>query len=120
MLAVYNYMVRNNKIAYDLQQKKKRFLRELQKCDNSNSKKQSSCTYLKIKLKHITSKELFIKRKLLTQINAALKNLARNHKFDFIFNIGNELIYGKKKYDMTEKVIRNIMQIKKRSAPYVR
>lgn len=74
----------------------------------------------KTKLKRLQREENYQKTKLYKLINNAVKIVADRHGLDFILNSGDELIYGKKKYDITEEVIREIVKLKKRNAPVSR
>ncbi len=60
------------------------------------------------------------KAKLLSHVNRAVKNVSNRIKADYIFNIGDELIYAKKDYDITEDVLRELARIEERSAPEAR
>ena len=60
------------------------------------------------------------KARLLSRINRAVKNVSNRIKADYIFNIGDELIYAKKEYDITEEILRELVRIEERSAPEAR
>jgi len=71
-------------------------------------------------LESLAVRERRFKEKTLKRINRAVKIVARDYNIDFVLNFGDEAIYSKKKYDITEDVIREIMRLEKRGAPVSR
>jgi len=59
----------------------------------------------------------FIKSKIYNNIYRALRITAEYTGADFILNIGDELLYSKKKYDITDEIIREMNKIEFRSQP---
>lgn len=57
------------------------------------------------------------KVKLLSRIDRAVRNVAKKMKIDFIHNIGDELLYARKEFDVSEEIIRELVRIEDRSAP---
>jgi Skp family chaperone for outer membrane proteins len=90
--------------------------------DSSPSKQKISSEYneAKKKLAGLEKDEAGLKIKFLKQINTAVKILAKDMNADFILNLGDEVIFAKKKYDITEDVLREIIKLEKRSDPSVR
>ncbi|MCP4136173.1 MAG: OmpH family outer membrane protein [bacterium] len=72
------------------------------------------------KLLGIKKDEEYRKSKLYNKINSAVKAVAKKLDADYILNIGDEVVYAKKKYDVTEEVMREILSMEKRSAPVSR
>ncbi|MBP7738974.1 MAG: OmpH family outer membrane protein [Spirochaetes bacterium] len=68
----------------------------------------------------LRGKSRYYKGILLTQIDRAVKNVAKKKEIDFIINIGDELIYARKEYDVTEDVILEITRLDERRAPEAR
>lgn len=71
-------------------------------------------------LNSLKTKSRKYKVKLLSQVNRAVKNVSNRIKADFIFNIGDELIYAKKEYDVTEDILRELVRVEERGAPEAR
>ncbi len=71
-------------------------------------------------LKKVNKKIALIKSAIYKRINNAVKRAARNIGADFILNIGDEVLYSKKEYDITEDIIREMINQSKRSAPVSR
>ncbi len=72
---------------------------------------------LDAELSALKGRSRYYKTKLLGQIDRAVKNVAKTLKADFIYNIGDELIFAKKEYDVTEEIMREIVRLEERSAP---
>ncbi len=60
------------------------------------------------------------KRKILLQINRAVTIVSKNLDIDYVLNFGEDTIYAKKEFDITEDVIREILKIEKRTEPVSR
>jgi Skp family chaperone for outer membrane proteins len=75
---------------------------------------------LRGELDALRSKSRSFKAKFLNQINRAVKNIAVKIKADLILNIGEELIYGKKEFDVTEDIMREILRLDERQLPEAR
>lgn len=71
-------------------------------------------------LQKIEKKNIKLKAKYLNKINVSIKKIAKKLEVDFILNIGDEVVYAKRKYDVTEDVLREIYRLEKRSAPVSR
>lgn len=74
----------------------------------------------KKKFSEIEKDEAKLKTKFLKQINTAVKIVSKELNADFILNLGDEVIFAKKKYDITEDVLREIIKLEKRSDASVR
>ena len=68
----------------------------------------------------LEGQEASIKAEILKKINQALAAVASDTGVDFVLNMGDEVIYARGKYDITEDVLREIVKSEKRSAPAVR
>lgn len=75
---------------------------------------------LKIDLRKAKEKEDSFKRTFLNEINRSLDIIAKEREIDFILNIGDELVYSRREYDITDEVIREIITLRKRRAPVSR
>lgn len=69
------------------------------------------------KLLEYEKEEAYLKAKILDQINSAVKKVSKRLDADYVLNIGDEVVYAKKKYDITEEIIREIIKLEKRRAP---
>ena len=72
------------------------------------------------KIKSVADEEELHKGKLLNRINSAVKKVAQSAGIDFILNIGDEVVYGKKKFDITEDVLKELELLEMRSNPVSR
>jgi Skp family chaperone for outer membrane proteins len=61
-----------------------------------------------------------LKERLLKEISTAVDRVAKREKLDFVLNMGEGCIYGRDRYDVTEKVLREMVRLKQRSAPVSR
>ncbi|MDR3238020.1 MAG: OmpH family outer membrane protein [Spirochaetia bacterium] len=77
-------------------------------------------TALRRKYDSLTAEEEAVKSDILKKINRALSSVAKNESIDFIFHMGDELLYAQGKFDITEDVLREIQKLEKRSAPAIR
>jgi len=68
-------------------------------------------------MKDLRGRSKYYKTRIMALIDRAVKNVAKSIKADFIYNIGDELIYAKKEYDVTEEIMREIIRLEERSAP---
>jgi len=75
---------------------------------------------LAVELSDLKGRSKYYKAKILSQIDRAVKNVAKTIKADFIYNLGDELIYAKKEYDVTEDIIREIVRLEERRSPEAR
>ena len=51
-------------------------------------------------------------------INRAVTEVARKMDIDYVFNIGDDLIYSRRENDITELVLQELTSIKNRNAPH--
>jgi Skp family chaperone for outer membrane proteins len=72
------------------------------------------------KLLELADDEESHKARLLNRIQTAIKNVAESIGADFVLNGGDDVLYGKKRYDITEDVIRELERIETRSDPVSR
>lgn len=72
---------------------------------------------LAAELAALKGKSKYYKGQILGLIDRAVKNVAARLNVDFIYNIGDELMYAKKEYDVTEDVIREVVRLDERKAP---
>jgi len=60
------------------------------------------------------------KKEMYSGIDIAVRNVAEKNDLDFIMNIGDELVFAKKKYDITDEIISELSRLEKRTAPVSR
>jgi Skp family chaperone for outer membrane proteins len=75
---------------------------------------------LRLRYNAILEEEESFRAAILRRINQAVTEIASDTGIDFVLNIGDEVIYARGKYDITEDVIREILKAEKRSDPSVR
>ncbi|MFC1670786.1 OmpH family outer membrane protein, partial [Spirochaetota bacterium] len=68
----------------------------------------------------INNIEIKIKTTLLNKINTAVKRVAKKIEADFILNLGDGVVFARKKYDLTEEIIREILKLERRKSPVSR
>jgi len=124
---LYDYMINNNKDALEIAQKKETAISTLKQMETQM--KDPSAGTAELALNYSRQKQLYsllekqedeFKRKMSQRIHRSLLDVAEQTGADFVLNIGDEVIYGKKKYDITEDVIREIISLGKRSEPVSR
>ncbi len=60
------------------------------------------------------------KRKILMLINRSVTVVSKKLDADYVLNFGEDTIYAKKEYDITEDVIRELLKLEKRTEPVSR
>jgi Skp family chaperone for outer membrane proteins len=75
---------------------------------------------LRLRYSAILEEEESFRAGILRRINQAVTEIASDTGIDFVLNIGDEVIYARGKYDITEDVIREMLKTEKRSDPSVR
>ncbi len=126
--AVFEFLSGRDTAALKLKIDKEEAIKNLQSyeekllSDSSSSKQKLASEYkaAKKKLAEFEKEESNLKIKFLKQINTAVKILAKDMNADFILNLGDEVVFAKKKYDITEDVLREIIKLEKRSDPSVK
>ena len=68
----------------------------------------------------LDKKEQAFKEEILKKISTAVEVVAKEIGADFVLNMGDEVLYSQKKYDITEEVIREVMRQEQRRDPVVR
>jgi len=71
-------------------------------------------------LKEAGRAEERLRGKYYESINRAVTTVARRMEFDHVFNIGDDLVYSRRENDITELVLQELSNMKKRSAPQSR
>jgi Skp family chaperone for outer membrane proteins len=71
-------------------------------------------------LKALSAQEEKLKYDYYRTIDSAVATVARRLEIDCVFNRGEELLYAKKEYDITDKVIHELSSRKNRTAPHSR
>lgn len=71
-------------------------------------------------LKEASRAEERLRGRYYDSINRAVTAVARRLDIDYVFNIGDDLVYSRRENDITELVIQEISGMKKRSAPQSR
>lgn len=57
------------------------------------------------------------KEKILAAINQAVRTVARDIRADYILNTGDQIIFARKEYDLTEDIIRELSRLEKWHEP---
>ena len=65
-------------------------------------------------------REEYYKRKFLLNMNRAIDEVAVRMRIDYVFNIGEGLVYSRKDFDVTEQVLQELRKVKKRNEPQSR
>jgi Skp family chaperone for outer membrane proteins len=122
--AVYNFSLNRNRDALDVKKKLDEKLARMKEVQGDLNEPATDHVALleeyrtlDAELSALKGRTRYYKTKLLGQIDRAVKNVAKSLKADFIYNIGDELIYAKKEYDVTEEIMREIIRLEERSAP---
>ncbi len=59
-----------------------------------------------------------LREKYYQAINRAVTTVARRMDIDYVFNIGDDLVYSRRENDITELVLQELVSIKNRNAPH--
>jgi Skp family chaperone for outer membrane proteins len=125
--AVYSYILNKNRDALDVKKKldlkmtrMKEIERDLDAPSGDHVALLDEYRKLASDLAALRGRSKYYKGMILTQIDRAVKNVAKNMKIDFVINIGDELIYARKEYDVTEDIILEITRLDERRAPEAR
>jgi len=125
--SIYNFMVNRDRDALKIKREREKILERLNDIKHQiiiikskNDKLLKEYNQKNKDLKEIELKGELYKKKILSQINISVKKVANRIKADYIFNIGDEVIFSRKKYDVTEEIIREIIRLEKRTAPVSR
>ncbi len=125
---LFDYSVNNNPEARNIKKKKRDLLKKIDEITRKiNTTKNNKEKILKLKLQEYYSKiddiekdEEYYKGIILSDIDYAVNAVARKHDIDYVLNIGEGAVYAGKEYDITEEVLRIIINRKKRSSPIAR
>jgi hypothetical protein len=71
-------------------------------------------------MQSLLGREEYYKRKFLQDMNRAIDDVAVRLRIDYVFNIGEGLVYSRKEFDVTEQVLQELRKVKKRNAPQSR
>jgi Skp family chaperone for outer membrane proteins len=125
--AVYGFLLNRDEKARQMNEKREKLLAEIEEYKNLLLMEgdDREAIYQKLnnsrnKLQEIAEQEESYKGKLLSRIQTAVKNVAEASGADFVFNLGDEVVYGRKKYDITDDVLKEIERIESRSDPVSR
>ena len=125
--SVYNFVLNKNRDAVEVKKKMdakmtrmKEVERELDEPATDHVALLDEYRTLVVELSDLKGRSKYYKTKILSQIDRAVKNVAKTVKADFVYNLGDELIYAKKEYDVTEDIIREIVRLEERRAPEAR
>ena len=69
------------------------------------------------KLQRLQERKGELKKEILTRIEGAVEEVASREGADLVLNYGEGLVYGKKSFDITREVLRELLQQERRSAP---
>jgi Skp family chaperone for outer membrane proteins len=125
--SVYNFVLNKNRDAVEVKKKldakltrMKEVERELEQPATDHVALLDEYRQLAVDLSDLKGRSKYYKAKILSQIDRAVKNVAKTIKADFIYNLGDELVYAKKEYDVTEDIIREIVRLEERRSPEAR
>ncbi len=125
--AVYTYVLNKNRDALDVKKKLdqklirvKEIERDLDVPSGDHVALLDEYRQLASDLAALKGRSKYYKGMILTQIDRAVRNTAKKMKIDFVINIGDELIYARKEYDVTEDVLLEITRLDERRAPEAR
>ena len=124
---IYNYIVNRDVEAKNVLESKKKLIQELRELEDklllSKENIKELLHSVKTKrenIKKLEDKIISKKTEIYRKINMAVKKTAQKLGVDYIFNISNEVIYAKKKFDVTEDVLRELLRFDKRISPVSR
>jgi Skp family chaperone for outer membrane proteins len=125
---IFEYMVRSDPDAQKVRRRKEDLLGSAKKLEAElagadESRRQTLARLLsenRSGLEEVRSAEELQKQRLLGEINRVLEAVGARMEIDYIFNLGDALVYGKKEYDITETVLNEIIALRKRNAPVSR
>jgi Skp family chaperone for outer membrane proteins len=122
--AVYNFSLNRSRDALDVKKKLDEKLARMKEVEADLDEPSTDHVALLAEyrtldadLKALRGRSRYYKARMMSQIDRAVKNVAKSAMADFIYNIGDELIYAKKEYDVTEEIMREIIRLEERSAP---
>ena len=102
--AVYNFVLNKNRDALDVKKKLdvkierlKEIERELDNPATDHVALLDEYRAVSTEIRDLKGRSRYYKGKILTQIDRAVKNLAKSMNVDFIYNVGDELLYLKKR-----------------------
>ena len=124
---IYNYIINRDVEAKNILKSKKIIIQELRELEDklliSKENIKELLHLVKTKrddIKKIEDEIISKKTEIYRKINMAVKKTARKLGIDYILNISNEVIYAKKKFDVTEDVLRELLRFDKRISPVSR
>jgi Skp family chaperone for outer membrane proteins len=124
MKAIYNFSLNRNRDALDVRKKLDEKISRMKEVESDLNEPATDHVALleeyrklDVELAALKGRSRYYKTKILGQIDRAVKNVAKTAGADFIYNIGDELIYAKKEYDVTEEIMQEIVRLEERSAP---
>lgn len=125
--ALYSYLLNKDEKAQGLKQKIESLNEEIEQdklkilsSEGNSQKLYKNINKKREKLQNFADDEEKYKGYLLNKINIAVKKVAESSGCDFVLNMGDEILYGKKKYDITEDVLRELELLEKRADPVSR
>ena len=124
--SIYQFMQTRDKEAKGIRLTKSRLEKQIKSAGNrllqgkGNKQLIKTINAYRKKLELVKNKENIIKKRLLISINVAVKRVAKRINADYILNIGDEVIYARKKYDITETILREILRLERRKSPVSR
>lgn len=125
--SVYHFVLNRNRDAVEVKKKldakmtrMKEVERKLEEPATDHVALLDEYRQLAVELSDLKGRSKYYKAKILSEIDRAVKNVAKSVKADFVYNLGDELLYAKKEYDVTEDVIREIVRLEERRSPEAR
>jgi Skp family chaperone for outer membrane proteins len=125
--AAYSFVLNRNRDAMEVKKQADKKIAHLKKLDHALDEPGTDHVALldeyrrvRAEIDSLQSAGKSYKSKILSQINRAVKNVAIKVKADLILNIGDELIYAKTEYDVTDEIMREILRLDERRMPEAR
>ena len=122
--AVYSFVLNRNKDAVEVKKQADKKIARLKELDRGLDEPGTDHVALLDEYRRVRAEIDLLKgtaksykSKVLNQINRAVKNVATRVKADLILNIGDELIYAKMEYDVTDEIMREILKLDERRMP---
>ena len=116
MQVVYSAIALKDKAVQSTRKLKDGLARQLKNKMLSVKKREN----LERKIVLLNKKQIILRKRIYNIIHVAIKSFAREENIDFILHIGEQVIFAKKKYDITDKIIEKVLILQKRSAPKLR
>ncbi len=125
--AVYGFVLNREGDAVQLKGKIQKLSEKVKELEQRLEAEEGNRTVIKkelnesrAQLAELARKSAALRAKILERINRAVKGVSSRIKGDIVINYGEDIIYVRKEYDITEDVIRELMRIEQWSEPVSR